>query len=800
MHARPTFIFDINASSNAHQNATILVLKHVLFDGKQVITTFGPRKPQRQSSNANSSIASDILIDPTADGHSHPIDISTAAAAAVASRPPSANGALASAFASPTSSTSSSAATPSSSRLVTPASARKTGCLETSFTSLQTHAGHPSALLPPPSLVAVTHTISVSRSATPRSTKKPQTHRQQQQQQPNGSKDNLQAPHSQLSSILQYDVTSLHDDASELPNGRHARSQASAKLPPPPQSRQRSVAFDTTGAPRTNGPPTRKPIHSLAGGKRSHSDLSRQRVDLVYDDWYGMAPLASPETLSEISSISSRTSLVNTVASSIEKYLQRVSFYPDRTGGRNGTVHGPINDSDSEPELSAVPEDTQLCTPRIMRRTPKIAGNLAGCADDWRSVDTYKRMGKVFVTGSLQQAAGASNGSNSASGIESSEQSFESANSMGFAGRDGTAVAEPGASRSVDRLDGPPATAEILMSAAKLTWSDGDILGDACQAPRCPHCPCRYYRSGSDCCPQLEHAFCVRPMANGPAAAAGRSGGRRFGGPVNSGSSDGTFYSAESSQQRLDGGALSSSSSLLSALASPAQRVQRVQLEPRATMVLESHFPCNVAEEDEEEFEEEEEEYEDGEERSSLLTPRSATSTNTGSAATILLLQTDVAAASAAASASSVGPSTGASMRRPPATAVVAAASTTMTMTASVTGGRRKEFGASPRWTDDDDDDSNGGCGGSMAPIGGGVLASASGARFTRNESSLPLLAKTLAASLNSRGLSSKRNRNVVYPVLSSYSRNASPVHQQRQTISSSSSSVASTKGGESSV
>lgn len=760
---------------------------------KQVITTFGPRKPQRQSSNANSSIASDIIIDPTVDvGHPVPSLIATAAAAASHQQPPAANGTPNAAFASSPTSSSSSAATPSSSRLVTPNSARKIVCRETSFTSLQTPVEQPSSLSSlPPAATASTHTA--SRSATPRSIAK-QPHQ-------NGSKDSIYAPTSQLSSILQYDVTSLQDVASDAPpmHSSASRLQATAKLPPPPpvaQSRphkhhphqQRSVAFDASAAPRTHGPPTRKPLHSLAAhGKRSQSDLNRQRVDLVYDDWYGMAPLASPETLSEISSISSRTSLVNTVTSSIEKYLQRVSFYPGGVGANGRSAGGHVvNDSDSEPELTAVPEDTQLCTPRIMRRTPKIAGNLAGCADDWRSVDTYKRMGKVFVTGGLQQAAMESNNS----GIESSEQSFESANSMRFAGRSGDAgEAAAGASRSVDRLDdGQPA--ELLMNAAKLTWSDGDILGDSCQAPRCPHCPCRYYRSGSDCCPQLEHAFCTRPMANGPAGrsarnAAAAAAGRRCSSTVNSGSSDGTFYSAESSLQRLDVGGAAS----MTAVPSPPRRIHLEAASTKVTgKVLESHFPCNVAEEDEGEEEEEdfEEEYEDGDvaERSSLLTPRSATSTNTGSAATILQ-QTDTATTLA-------GSSTGGSARRQQ----LPIASTTTPVQVS----RRKEFGVSARWTDDDDDDSNNG--GSAIVAAGGCSAtagSASGARFTRNESSLPLLAKTLAASLNSRGLSSKRNRNVIYPVLSSYSRNSSPSHQ-RHTISSSSSSVASTKGGESSV
>ncbi|CAO1396104.1 unnamed protein product [Diamesa serratosioi] len=71
-------------------------------------------------------------------------------------------------------------------------------------------------------------------------------------------------------------------------------------------------------------------------------------VDLIYDDWFGLAPLASPESLSELS---------------------RAEVF-----------------------------ESQLHTPNVMRRTPKFSDNLATCADDWKSVNSYKRMGMVFVT------------------------------------------------------------------------------------------------------------------------------------------------------------------------------------------------------------------------------------------------------------------------------------------------------------------------------------------------------------------------------------------------------------------
>lgn len=78
------------------------------------------------------------------------------------------------------------------------------------------------------------------------------------------------------------------------------------------------------------------------------------KLDLIHDDWFGLAPLASPESLSEVSSISSRASLLVTQTTICE-----------------------IN------------------TPKVMRRTPKIIGNLSTCADDIRNVRNFQ-MAKIF--------------------------------------------------------------------------------------------------------------------------------------------------------------------------------------------------------------------------------------------------------------------------------------------------------------------------------------------------------------------------------------------------------------------
>lgn len=98
-------------------------------------------------------------------------------------------------------------------------------------------------------------------------------------------------------------------------------------------------------------------------------------MDLIHDDWFGLAPLASPESLSEVSSISSRTSFNVTL---------------DKLG-----------------------------TPKIMRRTPKILTNLSTCADDIRNVRYFQKVtqGAKFLRRTSQNGSSAS----------SSNLSFESA-------------------------------------------------------------------------------------------------------------------------------------------------------------------------------------------------------------------------------------------------------------------------------------------------------------------------------------------------------------------------------------
>ncbi|CAG2053251.1 unnamed protein product [Timema podura] len=46
----------------------------------------------------------------------------------------------------------------------------------------------------------------------------------------------------------------------------------------------------------------------VLGRSKTDNDQKTLKIDLIHDDWFGLAPLATPESLSEVSSISSRAS------------------------------------------------------------------------------------------------------------------------------------------------------------------------------------------------------------------------------------------------------------------------------------------------------------------------------------------------------------------------------------------------------------------------------------------------------------------------------------------------------------
>lgn len=337
----------------------ITVCISLIFQFK-VITTFGPRKPQRHSSYANSSIASDIeeynsLGNRAECSTTHVLENKTS-----------------------------------------PPIPHKV-CLETSFTSLQSP------------LDAHGNDSSKASSLT-------------------GSIFGK----SQISSILQYDISSMIEDSSVI-RSISGPSEATTVLLVSDYARSgKNVNFDVNQptsisavhvypalsvSPRLvpksilnkQSTPSPKSIYtkvSTINQNKRPSNLNTKSktksLDLIHDDWFGLAPLASPESLSEISSISSRTSNVISLARSIDKCLQNISI--------------------TDVEESIQIDESQLQTPKVLRRAPKITGNLSTCADDWLSVDSYKRMGKIFVTGHFVP----SNNSNS----DSSDLSYETASSL----------------------------------------------------------------------------------------------------------------------------------------------------------------------------------------------------------------------------------------------------------------------------------------------------------------------------------------------------------------------------------
>lgn len=246
-----------------------------------------------------------------------------------------------------------------------------------------------------------------------------------------------------------------------------------------------------------------------------------------------MAPLASPETLSEISSISSRASLVNNFASSIEKCLHKISLY------------GQSNEYDQQ-DIVEFEDESQMHTPTVLRRAPKITGNLSRCADDWRQVETYKRMGKVFLTNPL------------ALNSDSSDQSYESANSLNKKDDErGHQQLTQENSKSADNIDGDSKSSESF-TAAKLTMSDSAMLSEYQSA--CTDCSTMSRLSDNQC---IEHK---RQMN------------------TNTTSSSDTYYSALSSLTTFEP---------FNSPGSTKQTFSKIVEEPSTRNVgfLESHFP-----------------------------------------------------------------------------------------------------------------------------------------------------------------------------------------------------------------
>lgn len=353
---------------------------------------------------------------------------------------------------------------------------------------------------------------------------------------------------SQLNSILHYDGTgSTHDEHLIGRSTSAGPSEATTVILADQSNRTKSVAFDIkSSCPSTSTPSPNIFLKSILHRQNNEMMMMRKKgpsnepppppskrppqrkIDFAQDDWIGMAPLASPETLSEISSISSRTSLAFNLASSIENYLHRLASPP----ASNHHFNNDIIDCDLI--------ESQLHTPKVMRRAPKITGNLSKCADDWQSVDKYKRMGKIFITNPVPLLSS-----------DSSGDSFESTHSLTKKSKCCTTNTSEN-SKSADNLDNDYAP----ISTNKLTWSDSAIL-DGCNS-KCPRCPC--IRSTSSlrvqCCRRADHSWCMEMPDD----------------PQNQTSSSDTYHSAFSS------------------LATIENYPPQIALRPLPSGVLESHF------------------------------------------------------------------------------------------------------------------------------------------------------------------------------------------------------------------
>ncbi|XP_058444462.1 diacylglycerol lipase-alpha isoform X1 [Malaya genurostris] len=496
----------------------------------KVITTVGPRKPQRQSSNANSSIASDAIDALLLDGQQ--INAASLPTGVCSLQSP---------------------ASPTVPHKI---------CLETSFTSLQSPQEHnlpskPSSMAG--SILGVRSQLSsiVDDSGIPKS---------------------LSGP-SEATTVIFNDPNQLQQQLQ--PQQPRASSSASNATTAP---KMVNFSDSPTNVIRSDVPASSqtKPNSLSWNGVRQNS-FDIKKIDLIHDDWFGLAPLASPESLSELSSISSRASFGANLASSIDRYLEKIS---ESKEGNTRKGEG------SDPLL-----ESQLHTPKIMRRTPKVSGNLSMCAEDMKTINSYKRMGKIFM---LNRAP---------SDSDSTVDSYESAHNVivldgnGFIGMEelgGTAGNSPTKenSKSADNLDDlstRPSTAGATTGCGggvgtkktSFTVSDSAIQHECIS--NCPSCPCR--RSpGGPCCQKFNHRDCYNYKYTSFNIFKFNNS-RESGGSTRdskTASSSDTYHSAVSSLMGDLDHSGSSTNNVISSSSSSSRTLQNTCLKPG---VLESHFP-----------------------------------------------------------------------------------------------------------------------------------------------------------------------------------------------------------------
>uniref|UniRef100_A0A182VT40 Diacylglycerol lipase-alpha n=1 Tax=Anopheles minimus TaxID=112268 RepID=A0A182VT40_9DIPT len=222
---------------------------------------------------------------------------------------------------------------------------------------------------------------------------------------------------------------------------------------------------------------------NLSLGITRRNSYEIQKIDLIHDDWFGMAPLASPESLSELSSISSRASISTCMTGGVDKGLE------------NG----------KEPRLMRVGErelhtvESQLHTPKVLRRTPKVSGNLSTCAEDARTIYQYKRMGKIFV---LNQPSSDSSTTLESYDNEQTVNTMEENGILATISEKNTPPLVTNGNRSV------PVPTNLNENATEVREAFGKASDSATRcSSSCPTCPCRSISNGK-CCQKFNHREC----------------------------------------------------------------------------------------------------------------------------------------------------------------------------------------------------------------------------------------------------------------------------------------------------
>lgn len=274
--------------------------------------------------------------------------------------------------------------------------------------------------------------------------------------------------------------------STNIQNGLNAKTKVPARRAQSSTKSLKTVAFSNNGISYPP-PPKYKPT-TLSLCETRPNPFDGKIVDLIYDDWFGLAPLASPESLSELSSISSRASIsLNlNLSNSIEKFLNKVVI----------NAKTPSPPATNQDEIY----ESQLRTPVVIRRTPKFSENLATCADDWKTQNNYKRMGKVFITNPKLTGSDSDSNGDGSYGTAESLQKAGCCNSNDNILKDNRIQQDW---RSADNIDNK---FDPHKNNKKFTVSDSAMLNE-CKS-QCPVCPCTKLPP-EECCQNYDHISCI---------------------------------------------------------------------------------------------------------------------------------------------------------------------------------------------------------------------------------------------------------------------------------------------------